>query len=180
MVVNENTSFIDELLAETEAAERALELHQVDILLSEINNLESQIAKNFEQTEMEKSLLDDWTLRKNSKLQERINWISKKLERFMSEQDPQIRTIDLANGQLQIRKQKNTIQITDMDEFMKNDNLYQLGTMEPEQLKPNLNMIRAYINSTKRIPRGVRIVEGTEKFNIKTKKKKEKNHGSET
>lgn len=100
MVENENTSFIDELLAEAEAAERDLELHQVDILLGEIGNLENQIAKNFEQTEQEKNLLDDWTLRMNSKLYERIQWISRKLEIFMNAQGENVKTIDLPAGKL--------------------------------------------------------------------------------
>lgn len=62
-----------------------------------------------------------------------------------------------------------------MDEFMKNNNLHQLGILQPEILKPNLNMIKAYFNTTKRLPLGVRVIEGIEKISIKTTNNKENN-----
>ena len=175
--MEEDKNFLDELLEEVEARETTLHLAHVDLVLGEISNLEEQIAKNFEETEKEKAILDDWTLRKNSKLQERIDWMSRKLEAFMREQGDDVKTIEVCNGKLLRRKQPNKIEIIDMDKFMSNNNLYQLGTLQPEILKPNLNMIKAFINSTKRLPLGVRVVEGTEKFSIKLNNKKEKDNG---
>ena len=175
--MEETKNFLDELLEEVEAKEVSLHLAHVDLVLGEISNLEEQIAKNFEETEKEKAILDDWTLRKNSKLQERIDWMSRKLEAFMREQGDDVKTIEVCNGKLLRRKQPNKIEIIDMDKFMSNNNLYQLGTLQPEILKPNLNMIKAFINSTKRLPLGVRVVEGTEKFSIKLNNKKEKDNG---
>ena len=175
--MEEDKNFLDELLEQVEAKEKSLHLAHVDLVLGEISNLEEQIAKNFDETEKEKAILDDWTLRKNSKLQERIDWMSRKLEAFMREQGDDVKTIEVCNGKLLRRKQPNKIEIVDMDKFMTNNNLYQLGTLQPEILKPNLNMIKAFINSTKRLPLGVRVVEGTEKFSIKLNNKKEKDNG---
>ncbi|MCB9250692.1 MAG: hypothetical protein H6613_20210 [Ignavibacteriales bacterium] len=69
------------------------------------------------------------------------------------------------------------MEITDMEEFMKNENLYQLGTLQPEILKPNLNMIKAFINMSRRIPMGVKVIEGIEKFSIKLNNNKENDNG---
>ena len=86
------------------------------------------------------------------------------------EEQGDAKTIDLANGKLLKRKQPTKVEITSMDEFLQNDNLYQLGTSQPETIKPNLNMIKAFINMTKKIPQGVKVIEGSEKFSIKLKK----------
>lgn len=175
--MEEAGNFIDELLEEVEQKEKSLHLAHVDLVLGEIAKLEKKIVSNFEQTEIEKQILDDWTLRKNSKLQDKIDWMTKKLEAFIYEQGENVKTIDLPNGKLLRRKQPTKLEITDMDEFMTNSNLQQLGIVQPEILKPNLNMIKAYINSTKRIPKGVRVVHGAEKFSIKLNNNKEKNNG---
>ncbi|MFZ1289153.1 MAG: host-nuclease inhibitor Gam family protein [Melioribacteraceae bacterium] len=173
----DNKNFIDELLEEVEAKETSLHLAHVDLILAEIGSIEEQISKNFEETEKEKQILDDWTLRKNSKLQERIDWMVRKLESFMNDQGENIKTIELPNGKLLRRKQPTRIEITSIDEFMQNENLNQLGTLHPEILKPNINMIKAFINSYRKIPRGVRVIDGTEKFTIKLKNKKEEEDG---
>jgi len=178
--MEENKSFLDELLDEVESKETTLHLAHVDLILGEISNLEEQIAKNFEQTEKEIQILNEWTLRKNSKLQERIDWMTRKLEAFMREQGENVKTIELPNGKLLRRKQPTRLEITDMDEFMKNENLYQLGTLQPEILKPNLNMIKAFINMSRKIPMGVKVIEGIEKFSIKLNNNNKENDNGET
>ncbi len=175
--MEDSRNFLDELLQEVEAKEATLHLAHVDLVLGEISNLEEQIADNFEETEKEKAILDDWTLRKNSKLQERIDWMTRKLETFMYEQSEDVKTIEVCNGKLLRRKQPNRLEIVDMDEFMTNKNLNQFGTLQPEILKPNLNMIKAYINTSKRVPLGVKVIEGIEKFSIKLNNNKEKDNG---
>ena len=56
--MDNNKSFLDELLEEAEAKEITLHLAHVDLVLAEICNFEKQIADNFEQTEQEKKILD--------------------------------------------------------------------------------------------------------------------------
>ncbi|MCB9250691.1 MAG: host-nuclease inhibitor Gam family protein [Ignavibacteriales bacterium] len=89
--MEDNKSFLDELLDEVESKETTLHLAHVDLILGEISNLEEQIAKNFEQTEKEIEILNEWTLRKNSKLQERIDWMTRKLEAFMKDQGENVK-----------------------------------------------------------------------------------------
>lgn len=103
--MDNNKTFLDELLEQAEAKEITLHLAHIDLILAEISNLEEQISKNFEQTEHEKKILDEWTIRKNSKLQDRISWMIKKLESFMKSQGELVKTIDLPNGKLLRRKQ---------------------------------------------------------------------------
>ncbi len=143
--MEETKNFLDELLAEVEAKEVSLHLAHVDLVLGEISNLEEQIAKNFEETEKEKAILDDWTLRKNSKLQERIDWMSRKLEAFMREQGDDVKTIEVCNGKLLRRKQPNRLEIADIDDDLHHVNYGQLVWMAvptdeyPGRAKPIAN-----------------------------------------
>lgn len=163
--------FIKNLLIESELNQRKLELAHIDLVLKEIGQLEQEIQNTFTQAEEEKKIIDEWALQRNSKLQDRIEWMTKQLEAFMNEQGD-TKTIDLPNGKLLRRKQPDKIEIIDHEELLKNKNLYQLGTIQPEKWKPNIPMIKAFIKMTTKIPKGVEVVEGKEKFSVKIK-----NHG---
>ena len=173
-------NFIDELLQEVEEKEQKLLASHADLLLNEIGSLQRQIDTNFTQADEEKRIIHEWALSRNSKLQDRISWLERKLEAFMKEQGPNVKTVDLPNGKLLRRKQQTKVEITDMEEFMKNEKLYQLGTIQPEIIKPNLNMIKAFINMTSKVPKGVVVTEGKEKFSIKLKQHGEENGKKET
>ena len=174
-----NTSFLDELLLEAEANEHKLHLAHVDLILVEMMNLEEQIKQNFEQSEVEKKIIDEWTLRKNSKLQDRFDWMSKQLERFMYEQGDDVKTIDLPNGKLLRRKQPDKIEIADMDTFMLNADSSML-TVIPEAVRADLNKIKAYYKRSLRVPEGAKLVIGEDKFSIKLKPNGEEENGTET
>lgn len=167
--MEETKNFLDELLEEVEAKEVTLHLAHVDLMLGEISNLEEQISRNFEETEREKAILDDWTLRKNSKLQSRIDWISKKMEAFMKEQGEKVKTIDLPNGKLIRRKQPDKIEITNMDEFMHNADSSMLTVM-PESVRPDLRKVMVYYKRRLIPPVGTKLIVGEEKFSIKLNK----------
>lgn len=174
--MDDNKSFLDELLEEAEAREITLHLAHVDLVLAEICNLEKQIADNFEQTEQEKKILDEWTLRKNSKLQDRIDWMAKKLESFMRNQDDTVKTIDLPNGKLLRRKQPDKIEIVDLEKFMLSANSYMLSVV-PEVVKPDLKKVMAVYKRNLILPEGTRLIVGEEKFSIKLKNNKEEENG---
>lgn len=176
MVEEENKNFLDELLEEAEAREITLHLAHVDLVLAEICNLEKQVADNFEQTEQEKKILDEWTLRKNSKLQDRIDWMAKKLELFMRNQDDTVKTIDLPNGKLLRRKQPDKIEIVDLEKFMLSANSYMLSVV-PEIVKPDLKKVMATYKRNLILPEGTRLIVGEEKFSIKLKNNKEEEDG---
>ena len=175
--MDNNKTFLDELLEQAEAKEITLHLAHVDLVLAEISNLEEQILKNFEQTEHEKKILDEWTIRKNSKLQDRISWMTMKLESFMKSQGDSVKTIDLPNGKLLRRKQPDKIEIADIDKFMLRADS-QLLTVIPEMVKPNLKKIMAYYKRRLILPEGTKLIIGEEKFSIKLNNNdKEKDDG---
>lgn len=164
--MEETKNFLDELLEEVEAKEVILHLAHIDLILAEMKSMEVLIQKNFEQTEKEIEILNEWTLRKNSKLQDRIDWMSKKLESYMREQGDDVKTIDLPNGKLLRRKQPDKIQIENMDEFMFNADASML-TVNPESVRPDLRKVMAFYKRRLIPPVGTKLVVGEEKFSIK-------------
>lgn len=161
-----NRNFLDEILESVEKHEVTLHMAHIDLVLAEMRNMEEQIQQNFEQTEKEVQILNEWTLRKNSKLQDRIDWMSKKLESYMREQGEDVKTIDLPNGKLLRRKQPDKIEIVDMDEFMLNADSSML-TVSPETVRPDLRKVMAYYKRRLIPPVGTKVVVGEEKFSIK-------------
>ena len=164
--MDNDKNFLDELLDEVEKRERSLLASHIDLVLSELGKLEADIAKNFTQAEDEKKIIDDWTLRKNSKIQDKIDWMSKKLEAYMREQGDSVRTLEFPNGQLLIRKQPNKIIIEDLEKFMLNADASMI-TVVPETVKPDLRKVMAYYKKRQIPPVGTKLVIGEEKFSIK-------------
>jgi hypothetical protein len=170
-------NFLDELLLEVEAKEQQMELAHVDMVLKEISSLNAEITKILSQAEEEKQIIHEWAIQRSAKLNERTEWLSKKLEMFMNEQDPTVRTIDLANGILLRRKQIEKIIIEDLEQFLQNNNLSDLTTTSPEVVKPDLAKIKAFYKMTRKIPLGTSLVESTDKFSIKLKQNGELKNG---
>jgi translation initiation factor 2 alpha subunit (eIF-2alpha) len=52
-----------------------------------------------------------------------------------------------------------------MEVFLANANS-QMVTVVPETVKPDLTKIKAFIKMTTRIPHGVNVIEGAEKFSL--------------
>lgn len=165
----EEVNFIDEMLAEIESREDQMQLIHVDLVLKEISNLSATIEKILSQAEEEKAIITEWALQKSAKLQDRAELLTKKLEMFMSEQDPATRTIDLPNGQLLRRKQVEKLVVEDLEKFMENPNLSQLTTTAPEVIKPDLSKIKKFYKMTGKIPQGTTLIESKDKFSIKLK-----------
>ena len=99
-----DSNFINNMLLEIEAKEKQMELSHVDAVLIEIASIQSQIEKNFQQAQVEHELISEWAIQRNSKLQERIEWLTRKIEAFMNEAEPNTKTLDLPHGILQKRK----------------------------------------------------------------------------
>lgn len=162
--------FIETMLRESEAQEKQLQLSQIDAILIEISSLQSNIEKSFQQAEEEKKIIDDWAIQKTSKLQEKIEWLSGKLEAFMNEQDIKTRSIDLPHGQLLRRKTIDKLEIDNLELFLTNKNLHELSTLHPEEIVPDKNKIKNFYRMTRKIPAGVTLIEGgKDKFSIKLK-----------
>ena len=166
----EGNNFLDELLLEVEAKEQQMQLAHVDMVLKEITSLNSEITRILSQAEEEKQIIQDWAIARSTKLNERAQWLTKKLEAFMNEQDPTVRTIDLAHGQLLRRKQVEKIVVENLDQFLQNENLSQLTSITPEVVKPDIAKIKAFYKMTGgKIPKGCNLIESSDKFSIKLK-----------
>ncbi len=158
------------MLQEIEAKEQKLQLSQIDAILIEITNLQAEIEKNFNQANEEKKIIEDWALQRNIKLQNKVEWLTRKLEVFMNEQDEKTRTIDLPHGQLLRRKTIDKLDITDLQLFLSNKNIADLSDVKPEEVIPNKNKIKKFYKMTRKIPAGVELIEGgKDKFSIKLK-----------
>jgi len=162
-------SFIDEMLLEIEANEEKMQLKHADFLLKEIAGLNSEISKILKQAEEEKALIEEWSISRSSKLNDRVEWLTRKLQAFMDQEYPETRSLDLAHGQLLRRKQIEKIVVEDLELFMQNNNLSDLITTSPEVIKPDLKKIKAFYQMSKKIPLGTSLVESTDKFSIKIK-----------
>lgn len=73
--------------------------------------------------------------------------------------------IDLPHGILKIRKSPDMVEITDMELFLSSAKGEMLNVI-PEQVKPDLNKIKAFIKMSGKVPEGVSIKEGTKEFKL--------------
>lgn len=162
-MVTEATSFIDELLADVEQQETQQTAAYYDLLILEIAKLEEEISHNFTESDKEVTIIKEWAIKKNAALNERSQLLKMKLESYIRESGN--KTIDLPHGTLKIRKTPNKVEITDMELFLKNARSEMLSVI-PEQIKPDLNKIKAFIKMTAKIPDGVSVIEGREEFKL--------------
>lgn len=165
--MSEEKSFIDQLIQEAEEKEKRLEQAHLDLILVEIKKLEEQIEMNFDTAAKETEIIKNWALERNAILTNRIEWLSKKLENYLREE--KLKTLDLPNGIIRIRKQPEKIIIADEELFLKNATNNLLNII-PETIKPDLFKIRSFIKKTGRVPIGVEVINGEEKFSIKIKR----------
>ena len=168
-------NFIDEMLQEIEAAEEKQTEAGYDLMLLAIKKYQSEIEHNFQEAEKECQMINNFILSKNSQIQERINWLEKKLEAFIQERGD--KTISLANGTLKMHKKPDRIEVEDSELFLKKAKPEML-TVIPEQVKPNLLAIKNHIK-TRPTPAGVKIIEGQVEFSYSLNKEEE-NAGEET
>ncbi|MBL0176879.1 MAG: host-nuclease inhibitor Gam family protein, partial [Ignavibacteria bacterium] len=143
--------FMEELLAEAEKKENSQQDAVFDMVLLEISKIETQIARNFDISAEEVKIINDWALKRNSKLQDRINWLATKLEAFIRERG--VKTVDLPHGTLKIRKSQDRLEFFDLDEFMQTTNPALL-TLVPATYKPNLAGIKEQIKLYDVVPDG--------------------------
>jgi len=168
----ETTSFIDDLLVEAEAKEQDQALAYIDLVIAEIARIEADIGEVNSNCNREVELIKDWSLKRSSKLSDRIDFLKLKLESFIRKQEK--KTIDLPHGTLKLRQKPDRVEIIDLEQFLSKANEY-LITTKPEEIKPNLTKIKKHITMTNHIPDGVQIIEGKTEFSLKLK---ETNHDS--
>jgi len=171
--MKEEKSFIDQLIEQAEEKEQKLMQSHLDLILIEIRKLEEQIEKNFDTAAEEREIIKNWALERNSLLSGRIEWLSKKLELFLKEE--KLKTLDLPNGIIRIRKQPEKVIVLDEEKFFKNATS-QLLNIIPESARPDLLKIKAFIKKSGRIPDGVEVSSQEENFSYTIKRN---NNGKE-
>jgi hypothetical protein len=167
---SEGESFIDQIVGEAEEKEQKLNREIADLMLLEIRNLQEEIERVFEQAERERTIIKNWAITKNSKLTNRIEWISKKLELFLKEEN--VKTLELAFGTIRFRKQPDRIEIVDDELFLNNATSNMLAIV-PESAKADLSKIKAFIKRSGRVPQGCEMIPGGIKFSYSINKHKE-------
>lgn len=164
------SNFLEELLLEAEQKEIKQTQAYFDLILIEIGKLQSQIEVNFAEAEKEIEIIKEWSLNKNSKLQDKIDFLSRKLEAYIREECK--KTIELPHGDLRFHKKPDKVEVADLELFLKSATSDMIRT-QPEEIKPDLNKIKAYIKEKGRIPEGVTVTEGKEEFSYKLKNGKD-------
>jgi phage host-nuclease inhibitor protein Gam len=159
----DTTNFLDELLADAELHEDKQTEAHYDLVIMEIARLEAVIAKNIEIVQMEMVIIKEWMINKNAVLTERCELLKRKLENYIKESGN--KTIDLPHGILKIRKMPDKVEITDVELFLKNARAEMLNVI-PEQIKPDLNKIKAFMKVSNKVPLGVSVIEGKEEFKL--------------
>ncbi len=159
----ETSMFIDELLADVEQQEIQQTSAYYDLLILEIAKLEEEISHNFKEADKETAIIKEWAIKKNAVLNERSQLLKMKLESYIRESGN--KTMDLPHGTLKIRRTPNKVEITDMELFLKNARSEMLSVI-PEQVKPDLNKIKAFMKVSNKTPEGVTVIEGKDEFKL--------------
>jgi hypothetical protein len=168
-------TFLDELLEEAESKEAYQTEAYYDLVLLQIKNLQEQIANNFREAEKEVQHIQNFVLHRNMILDERCKMLERKLELFIKER--RVKTIELPNGTLKMHKKPDKVELEDVELFLKHARPEVL-TIIPEQVKPDLSKLKAFIK-TRPIPAGVKVIEGKEEFSYKLRNMEVENGGQE-
>ena len=162
--MTEEIDFIEQILKEAEQKEMQQTNALFDLVLLQISKWEIEIAANFEEQEKEILLIKEWTLSRNSKLQDQIDFYARKCEAYLKELN--LKTLSLPHGSLQIRKLPDRVEILDQEIFLKSASMDLLKVV-PASNKPDLQKIKASIKNTGKIPEGVQLITGENQFSYK-------------
>ena len=167
--MDEYKDFLEELIKEAENNEVKQTLAYYDLLMLELQKLQSEIENNFSEAEHEINIIKQWSLLRNSKFNGKIEWIEKKLEAYIREENK--KTIEMPHGILKMHKKPDKVEISDLELFLKHAKPEML-TVVPEQIKPDMNKIKAYMKIRQK-PLGITVTEGKEEFSYKIRKEEE-------
>lgn len=159
-------NFLDELLKEDELKEQQQSEAYCDLILIQIAELKQKIENLHAAAQKEIDIIQNWLNNKSEAIQKRISFLESYLEQFMRTNN--LKTLDLPHGILKIRKSPDRVEIADLDIFIRNAR-NELIRVIPEEIKPDLNKIKAFIKKTGVIPEGVKFIEGEEQFSYKIK-----------
>jgi phage host-nuclease inhibitor protein Gam len=174
--------WLQELLDDTEAADQKHQLEmnklRADQALAAIAVIEEKIAETEQIAQQETDLITNWKESETAKLQNKINWLTFNLEKFIRGTGDA--TIALAHGTIKIRKSRDKIDIVDLQKFSAVGQRHGLLRHIDAKDEPDMNAIRAFIKLNGGKPcAGVILTPGQPTFSYKTNKKGSTNGESE-
>lgn len=167
--------FIEELLAETEAADkkRAIELDRLsaDQILAAIAKLEEGMAEINDLCDKELKLVEEYRSNELARLDKKRSWLEFNLDGFMRSTGE--KTLRLPHGVLKLRKGRDRAVVVVLEQFLKVGPKMGLVRTVPEELAPDLQAIVNHIKTTGEIPAGVEYIAADTKFSYTTLSKGE-------
>ena len=178
----QSPSWLQELLDDTAAADEKhlLEMNKLraDQALAAIAMIEEKIAETEQIAEQEVALITNWKESETAKLQNKINWLTFNLEKFIRSTGES--TINLPHGAIKIRKSRDKIEIVDLQKFTTIGQRHGLLRHIEANDEPDMNAIRAFIKvNGGKPPVGVILTPGQPTFSYTTIKKGSANGESE-
>src|SRR5260221_662745 len=179
------TSFMEELLIESEAKEKQQKLEsnrlRADQVLAALAVLEQKAHDVNTLADDEIKLIEEYRQVELQKIEKKASWLATNLEQFIraeNQNDPTCKSIALPHGALKLRLGREKVQITDMDKFMPVAQRKGLLKQIPESFEPDLRKILMYAKAAGKIP-GVTLIPATTKFSYTTLKGKTNGNGQE-
>src|SRR5258705_7313908 len=119
------TSFMDELLAESEVKEKlqTLEMNRLraDQVLAALMILEQKAQDVNTLADDEIKIIEEYRQVELQKIEKKASWLAWNLEQFVrteNKNDPTCKSVSLPHGILKLRLGREKVQITDLDKFM--------------------------------------------------------------
>ena len=164
--------WLQELVDQTEERDQhiLLEMNKLraDQALAAIAVIEEKIAETEQIAEQEIALITNWKESETTKLQNKINWLSFNLEKFVRASGD--KTIRLPHGRLSLRAGKAKISVVDEAAFMKIAEKNGLVRINPAEKLPDLLKIHEFIRVHRYPPAGCSYTPPTVNFSFKTNK----------
>ena len=165
--------FIEELLRESEMADaqKKIEMDRMraDQLLTAVSVIECHMADANELVDKEIRLLEEYRSKELGRLDKQRSWLVFNLDGYMRSTGD--KTLRLPHGILKLRKGRDKVAITALDQFLAVGPKLGLVRTVPEEHAPDLQAIVNHIKTTREIPAGVEFISGDTKFSYTTTSK---------
>jgi Bacteriophage Mu Gam like protein len=173
--MEERIDFIEQLLQEAEKADQE---HRVEVdrlradqILAAIGKLEEGMYDVNQLCDKELKMIEEHHSNELARLDKKRSWFVFNLDGFMRSTGD--KTLRLPHGILKLRKGRDIVAITALDQFLIVGSKLGLVRTVPEEIAPDLQAIVNHIRTTGEIPAGVEFISGDTKFSYTTTSKEE-------
>ncbi len=161
-------NFIDELLADQEQKELALNKLRADQVLMAVSVLERHADEVNKLADDEIKIIEEYRQSELQKIEKKASWLVASLEAFMRSSNE--KTMNLPHGTMKLRMGRDKIVILDQKQFTQYAASRGLLRSIPESFEPDLAKIHDYIQRTRTVPDGVQRIPAKTKFSYTTLK----------